>query len=240
MTEVAAPTAPAPAAVTPQTTPTPVTPVAPEPTVETPAPLAEPTEGSTIMTAKPAVKEPTVASPALTENKASYAIQYDAQGDVIGIDGLTLPEDEKIAISKEHLEDLTNLAREKNLSPEQAQMLLERENKVLYDAEKARESLLAERRVAWKKQTMEDPEIGGSKFAETQDLVSRVISEFASPALKKQLDETGLGNHTELNRLIARFARKYIANDRAVFGDAGGGARQLTKAERWYGASANG
>ena len=57
---------------------------------------------------------------------------------------------------------------------------------------------------AWEKEAMADSEIGGDKYQENLAQAVRAIEAFGSDALKKALDESGLGSHPEM----IRFAMK--------------------------------
>lgn len=223
---VTAPAAPTTPAATTTTAPTP----AAEDTILTAPVAAKPAAAAEAAPAAPEAAKPDAAKAATVP---SYEIKKDLEGNVIGIEGLNLPEANRV-ITKDQIEKLVAYARENKLSPEQTQMLLDRSNAVLFDNEKANEVMLAERRASWRKQTMEDGEIGGAKFSETQEIAGRIIDRFASQALKKALNETGLGNHTELVRFVARIGR-HLQDDKFVSGSIGKPAQQRTGAEVLYG-----
>ncbi len=58
----------------------------------------------------------------------------------------------------------------------------------------------------WQKKIEADPEFGGTFLEATKNEVKRVLAQFGSPELEKILNETGLGNHPELFRFVARLA----------------------------------
>lgn len=53
----------------------------------------------------------------------------------------------------------------------------------------------------WADRSRADPEIGG---AEALQVARSMVSEFGKPSLKRTLDQTGLGNHPEVIRLLTR------------------------------------
>jgi hypothetical protein len=64
----------------------------------------------------------------------------------------------------------------------------------------ADEAIEAEIR-GWAERSRADPEIGGD---EALQVARSMVSEFGEPSLKRTLDQTGLGNHPEVIRLLTR------------------------------------
>lgn len=124
-------------------------------------------------------------------------------------------------------------AKEKGLSPDQAQALLERESanvaSFVEQQEKAREEL----RTSWLEQAKTDKEIGGDGFNANAELAKRVVEKFGTDDFKKALDESGLGNHPELVRILARIG-KAMGNDTLVVPGSISGTPRPSMAERLY------
>lgn len=142
---------------------------------------------------------------------------------------LVLPQGQEVA--PEDLERLTNFAREKGLSEEQAQALLEYElsgRKAFVEAQKR---ALAEQVTSWAKELETDKEVGGEKFNENIELARRFIAENAPPEFMKALNETGFGNYPPLVRFIVRLARK-AAPDNMGAPQTQGAAQDLPLQER--------
>lgn len=98
-----------------------------------------------------------------------------------------------------------DFAKAEGISPAAAQKLLEREAgqaKAIQEAAVAQMRELS--RTAWVEQVKADKEIGGERFATSVETAKRFIGKFGSDALKKALDDSGLGNHPELIRTFAR------------------------------------
>lgn len=88
--------------------------------------------------------------------------------------------------------------------------------------ERVQEAMTA-RSEQWAVETKNDPEIGGSKFEATAKAAMNAAGIVGTPAFKKVLIETGLGNNVEFVRVFARLD-KILSEDRgglAPTGDAG-------------------
>lgn len=91
---------------------------------------------------------------------------------------------------------------------------------------------IAATRAQWAKDAANDPEIGGTpeKFAATQADVARARDVFATPELIKVWDETGIGNHPEFLRMLAKVGRS--VGEGAVHTATEGGAKAPRTAEQ--------
>jgi len=114
---------------------------------------------------------------------------------------------EESLIDSAYLESFEAYAKEKKLSQDQAQELLQREEtarKSYYDSQIQKWEQVKEQ---WKQQTIADPEIGGEKFAENAELAKRTLEKFSTPQFVSALDSSGYGNHPELVRVFARIGQ---------------------------------
>jgi hypothetical protein len=66
-----------------------------------------------------------------------------------------------------------------------------------------------------------DQEFGGEKLSENLSVAKKALDAFGTPELRKLLDDSGLGNHPEVIRMMYR-AGKAISEDRFVGGSPGG------------------
>lgn len=105
------------------------------------------------------------------------------------------------------------LAKDLALSQEAAQKL--------FDARTAESARLAEAvskgAQEWARQTVADKEIGGERLEENISIARRGAEQFATPELRKLLDETNLGNHPEIVRHFLRLGRA-LKSDKVVQG----------------------
>jgi len=108
-------------------------------------------------------------------------------------------------------------AKSKNLSNEQAQALLERENSITKEYQTAIQAQHKQKIEQWGNDTRIDKEIGGDKFNENVALSHGIIEKFATPQLKEELNNTGFGNHPEVVRLFSKVAKELnMMNDKLI------------------------
>ncbi len=134
---------------------------------------------------------------------------------------LKLPEGSPL--QAEHIEKLSNFAKEKGLTQEQAQLFLERESSAVADFAQTQMAQLEQMKTEWFEAAKSDKEIGGDNFAESAENAKRVIQKYASSSLKEELNKTGYGNHPELLRIFARIGKE-MANDKLVLSGSMAGA----------------
>lgn len=134
------------------------------------------------------------------------------------------------------LERIAAEARERGLSNEDAQKLIDRDDRIVTGYIQAQGALLRKTSEAWVEEAKTDKEIGGSGFKKNIETARRYVDRFGSESLKKALNETGLGNHPELIRMIVR-AASTMADDTLVMpkGQASAGKRPMEEA--FYGKS---
>lgn len=122
--------------------------------------------------------------------------------------------------------EFTTLARELNLSQDQAQKLVDLHVRHWLGFE---EQTLKQQE-DWRNQTMNDPEFGGQKFTQSLGDAMRFINSFGGDKLKAVLDETGVGNHPVIFSAFAK-AGRLLGEDRLVTGAGAAGARGGTFAD---------
>lgn len=104
------------------------------------------------------------------------------------------------------------------LTQEQAQTMIEmgalQQQKIL----EAHFNAVEQQKADWEAEARADKEYGGAKFEESLAYAAKARDAFVTPALREQLDKTGLGNHPDLIRVFVR-AGKLISEDSLVPGD---------------------
>lgn len=128
----------------------------------------------------------------------------------------------------EVLAQFSEVAKEVNLSQEDAQKVLDKFGPVL--AEK-QTRMIAEARTAWVDAAKSDKEFGGDKLDENLSVAKKALESFGSPELNTLLKESGLGDHPEVIRLLFR-AGKAISEDGSFV--AGGRAAGGNDAKSFY------
>ncbi|MBD5700867.1 peptidase [Citrobacter freundii] len=130
------------------------------------------------------------------------------------------------------LEQFEPIARELNLTNEQAQKMVD-----LYGT-KIMPMVQQQQVEAWQKTTEQwaadvkaDKEIGGDKLTGNLSAAQRALAQFGTPELKEYLEGTGLGNHPELVKAFVKIG-KSMSEDGMVTGKESG---QRSAAEVLYG-----
>lgn len=146
----------------------------------------------------------------------------------------TLPEG--ISLDKVALEKFTPLAKDLNLSQEQAQKVVDLyAAEVLPHVQQAFAEQQAQKVEGWLQSAMKDPEIGGARFDESVSIAKKALDAFGTPELKAALDDTGLGNHPDVIRLLANIGKRISEDRTASTTSATGGTRSA--AEILYGSN---
>lgn len=117
------------------------------------------------------------------------------------------------------------VAKANKISPETAQVLLDREAKsqvalhAAFLAKQAEDSkaLAGE----WLKQTKADPQIGGQQFADVSARAAAVVQRFGSAEMRRVLNESGLGNHPEWVRFCTSISKATTSDQIPVARPAG-------------------
>lgn len=149
---------------------------------------------------------------------------------------LVLPKDSKLTAAD--VERISAEAKERGLSNEDAQALLERDSKTIGSYVESQTAKLIETSKQWKQDASVDPEIGGNDFGEKSEVAKRVVSRFATVGFKKALDESGFGNHPELIRIFYRIG-KMMTDDQLVLPNSTTTGTKKEVADVLYGASSN-
>lgn len=136
-------------------------------------------------------------------------------------------------ITAADVERIAAFAKERGLSNEEAQAVLERDNANIVSYQENQRAQLEKLKTDWVEQVKSDKEIGGAVFNESIELSKRVIERFGSQELKQQLDATGFGNHPELVRIFSKIG-KAMGDDKLVIVNRQDQPKK-TLAEKMYG-----
>lgn len=139
---------------------------------------------------------------------------------------------EGVELDTEALKDFEPVARDLNLTNEQAQKMVD-----LY-VTKIMPMVQQQQVEAWQKTTEQwaadvkaDKEIGGDKLTSNLSAAQRALAQFGTPELKEYLEGTGLGNHPEFVKAFVKVG-KAMSEDGMVTGKESG---QRSAAEVLYG-----
>lgn len=120
------------------------------------------------------------------------------------------------------IEQFSEVAKELNLPQDAAQKVLDKMAPVL--AARQAEAIEAAR-TQWADTAKADKEFGGDKLTANLAVAKKALDQFGTPELRTLLNESGLGNHPEVIRVLYR-AGKAISEDRFVSGGSGAGGQQ--------------
>ena len=128
-------------------------------------------------------------------------------------------------IDPAHVEKISSYAKEKGLTNEEAQGILSRDAELISSFKNGQREQLAKASSEWIESSKSDKEIGGEAFTRNVELAKRVIDRFGTDEFKKALDDTSLGNHPELVRLLVRIGKGMAEDQFIPAGSQSGGKR---------------
>lgn len=136
---------------------------------------------------------------------------------------------EGVTVNDDDLTAFRALAKDMNLTQEQAQKLVTMQTEAVQRQQDAWQA----QQEQWVEGLKSDKEFGGNKFSENVAVASKALEQFGTPELKEALDASGYGNHPELVRVFYRIG-KAISEDGGVSGgDAAGTSK--SRAEILFG-----
>lgn len=130
------------------------------------------------------------------------------------------------------LEQFEPIARELNLTNEQAQKMVDLYGmKIMPMVQKQQAEAWQKQTEGWAETVKADKEIGGDKLTANLSAAQRALDQFGTPELKEYLNATGLGNHPDLVKTFVKIG-KAMSEDGMVDGSNQG---QRSAAEVLYG-----
>ncbi|WP_370609516.1 peptidase [Citrobacter portucalensis] len=138
---------------------------------------------------------------------------------------------EGVELDTEALKDFEPVARDLNLTNEQAQKLVDAYPKILAGVQQRQAEAWQAQTEQWAADVKADKEIGGDKLTANLSAAQRALDQFGTPELKEYLNTTGLGNHPDLVKTFVKIG-KAMSEDGMVDGSNQG---QRSAAEVLYG-----
>ena len=129
----------------------------------------------------------------------------------------TVPEE--MGIDQTALEAFVPVAKDLNLSQDQAQKLVDVQSTLVQKHAEAQMVAWTETQEQWRADVKADSEIGGDKMDAQVALAKKALDKVGTPELRALLDATGTGNHKEFIRFFARVGT-FIGDDDMHFGGA--------------------
>lgn len=182
-----------------------------EPTAAAAEPAKTPvTQQDTLVTEKPKEGD----KPAGEESKPNAEEQQgapEAYADFTVQEGFEL--------DAEVMGEFQAVARELNLTQEQAQGLVNLQNQLMAKLDSGRseylEQVLTEQRNRWADEVKNDPELGGANFEKTREVCGKAMQAFGSDDLRILLNESGIGNNPAIVKMFHQIGTA-LQEDRLV------------------------
>lgn len=138
---------------------------------------------------------------------------------------------EGVELDADALKDFEPVARELNLTNEQAQKLVDAYPKILEGVQQRQAEAWQAQTEQWAADVKADKEIGGDGLTANLSAAQRAIDQFGTPELKEYLNSTGLGNHPGLVKFCVKVGKSMSEDSMVTTGNGG----QRTAAEVLYG-----
>lgn len=138
---------------------------------------------------------------------------------------------EGIELDSAAMADFEPVARELNLTNEQAQKLVDVYPKILAGVQQRQVEAWQKQTEGWAESVKADKEFGGDKLTANLGAAQRALDQFGNPELREYLESTGLGNHPELVKAFIKVG-KAMSEDGVITGKESG---QRSAAEVLYG-----
>lgn len=136
---------------------------------------------------------------------------------------------EGVELDTEALKDFEPVARDLNLTNEQAQKLVDAYPKIMAGVQQRQAEAWQAQTEQWAADVKADKEIGGDKLTANLSAAQRALEQFGDPELKEYLDSTGLGNHPALVKAFIKVG-KAMSEDKVVTGGHESGGSDLISA----------
>lgn len=178
---------------------------------------------------------------AKVKEEADAAAAKEAESKKPGEEKGTVPETYNLTLPKDSLldesviDEISAYAKEKGLSNEDAQELVNRDNDLITQYKANELEDLKELHTQWAEEVKADPELGGDKFEETAEVAKRVIDRFGDDNLKEILNATGFGNHPTVVRFFSKMGKAMADDKFETPGAKGGAAGKKSATEIMYG-----
>lgn len=142
---------------------------------------------------------------------------------------LTLPKG--VEADSEMLTAFKTMAKETGISAENAQKIVDIYASAYQTTERKHIEAFAAQQAEWVKSIQQDKELGGGNLKTTQEQTSRAMRAFSTPEFVKFLDESGLTNHPEMVRHLARVGKTLKEDSISGTSSSQGGSGKLTDEE---------
>ncbi len=135
---------------------------------------------------------------------------------------------EGVTLDPDAIAEFEPLARDLNLTQDAAQKLIDLECKRMQAIQKAQFDSWQSTLKGWVSDIKADPEFGGAKMPQTLKEAQSVVKKYGSEGLMEVLNVSGLGNHPEVIKTLAKIGRA-MSEDKIINGGTAAAPRDLAK-----------
>lgn len=132
------------------------------------------------------------------------------------------------------MDQFSEAARELNLPQDAAQKLVDKMAPIMAQRQVEQVQQVS---AQWAAECVADKEFGGAQLEQSKVLAAKAMKQFATPEFTAMLNESGLGNHPELMRMMVKVGRTISEEAVVTGGVPASGNRIRTPAEVLYPAS---
>lgn len=194
-----------------------------------PAPAADPADPAPAVDPAPVAAAPADLEPASILGGEDPKEPADPAPAVEGApEAYELTAPEGFTLDAESIELATPIFKELNLTNDQANKLMpvaaQFAERIQQQGQQAILTEVTAQRKAWAEEAQNDPDIGGAKWQETQDLAARALDGLGYPKgspFRSFLTDSGLGNHPEMIRAMRKIGELVGEDGDFVRGDKG-------------------
>lgn len=140
---------------------------------------------------------------------------------------------EGVKVDEARLAKFSEAAKSLKLTQEQAQSLADQYAEAVAEGATAQTKAWETMVAKWGEDARTDKEFGGTNFDANVGLANKVLTKYGTPQLRQTLNETGVGNHPEIIRLLVKIG-KDISEDAITPGGSPAATGETSAAKRLY------
>lgn len=137
-------------------------------------------------------------------------------------------------LDPKRLETISAFAKQKGLSNDEAQAVLQSEHEAIQAHVGLQQESLKQKSQQWLTEAKADKELGGDKFVENIEIAKRALDHlFPDAGIKEFLNTTGLGNHPAILKGFLQMGRR-LQNDKIISAPNAQPAAKPNTLANWY------
>lgn len=128
-------------------------------------------------------------------------------------DKYTLKLPEKSRLNQDDITRISSFAKEKGLTNDVAQYILDREESAITTFYKGQMEAFEKERNQWLEDLKNDAEIGGDNLKPNEELAVRVIEHWGGKDLLKEIQDSGLSSHPKFFKMLVKLGKAMKDDD---------------------------